>query len=747
MNFGRAHKTTTYLAVWCAYLSLLLSSELSLPAAALSFAGVVASWWWEAPRVRVERWQKAWTAVGLVVFGWSVLAFLAGDDLVLVGSELILYLLVAKLFGRRSSRDYLQVYVLSFLMLVAATVVNSDITFGLFFLGYVVTSTWALILLHLRREIEENYLVRHEGTQTSQQVQISRILGSKRIVGAGFFAGTGAMSLVVFAGALVLFLAIPRIGFGLFFDKNRGGVTLAGFSDGVKLGGHGVIKDDDTVVMRVEVSGPYEGRDAPYLHWRGVAFDEYREGEWRRSKKAPRTEKQTVLDGGLATYHVRYDDPARPPERELTASLAGLVQQDIYLEPLGNDVLFGASMPAAFRVDPPLGQKPRDREERNDEIRFHHSAGIKYTVFSRLERPPLAVMRASRPRVLPAGFDHYLALPPEVTSRTRALAHQITAGKAGDYQKAAAIESWLQGNLGYTLEMVSPARGQEPVDFFLFDRRKGHCEYFSSAMAIMLREVGIPSRDVNGFLGGEWNEYDSYIAVRAGDAHSWVEAYLGDAGWVTFDPTPSGSIDQLGRGGEGFMDRLHRMADTVRFKWFKWIIEYDLDAQLAFLDSLGNIFDGRGGGSFKERWRGVRTWAAEHRVLVTASLVALAAAIAGFVLWRRRRRGPPGAARARRERDPVAAIYLRVLRALGRRGYARAPSLTPREHARALERDRAPGAAELAELTEIYYTAEYAGGASDPAARARAAALARAIEDAVRAAPRRAGDVLASPRR
>ncbi|HUS64034.1 MAG TPA: DUF3488 and transglutaminase-like domain-containing protein, partial [Kofleriaceae bacterium] len=675
MNFGRAHKVTTYLAVWCAYLTLLLSSEMSLPATALSLVGIVGSWWWEAPRVRVERWQKWWSAVGLLVFGWSVLSWLGGDDLVLAGSELILFLLVAKLFGRRTSRDYLQVYVLSFLMLVAATVVNAEVSFGVFFLAYVVTSTWALILLHLRREIEENLLVRHEGTSTSQLDRTSRILGSRRIVGARFFAGTGAVSLVVFAGALVLFLAIPRIGFGLFFDKNRGGITLAGFSDGVRLGGHGVIKDDDTVVMRVEVSGPYEGRDAPYLHWRGVAFETYERGEWKRGKHggALPTRKQSFADRGTRTIHLRYDGPLDQDERTLAASLDGLVEQDIYLEPLGSDVLFGASMPNAFQIEVGLDRRSRDRDASNDEWRHQHSAGIKYKVFSRPERPPLAVMRASRERALPAGWDAYLKIPPEVTARTRELAHRITAGATTPFEKAAAIESWLQANLGYTLEMVSP-RGQEPIDFFLFDRRKGHCEYFSSAMAILLREVGVPSRDVNGFLGGEWNEYDSYIAVRAGDAHSWVEAYLGDAGWVTFDPTPSGSVDVLGRGGEGVLDRFGRMADTIRFKWFKWVIDYDLDAQLAFFNRLGDMFSGGGGDTFKARWQRLRAWIGEHRLAAGLSLGGAAALVVAIVLWRRRRHPPDGAARARRERDPVAALYLRTLRVLARRGFARPPA-------------------------------------------------------------------------
>ncbi len=172
---------------------------------------------------------------------------------------------------------------------------------------------------------------------------------------------------------------------------------------------------------------------------------------------------------------------------------------------------------------------------------------------SRPASPPPGVLRRA-PRVLPPGYEVYLQLPPEITPRVRALAREIVRGATTDFDKAAAIERYLKEPLSYTLEMQSP-RGREPIDFFLFERRKGHCEYFASAMTVLLREVGVPARNVNGFLGGEWNEYDDYIAVRAGDAHSWVEVYFSGAGWVTFDPTPGASVDGLGRGGDSLLDR------------------------------------------------------------------------------------------------------------------------------------------------------------------------------------------------
>src|SRR5204863_9121503 len=93
----------------------------------------------------------------------------------------------------------------------------------------------------------------------------------------------------------------------------------------------------------------------------------------------------------------------------------------------------------------------------------------------------------------------------------------------------------------YTLELPSQ-RQKDPVAFFLFERKAGHCEYFASAMAILLREEGVPSRIVTGFRGGEWNELTGNFIVRAKDAHSWVEVYFPGVGWYAFDPTQQDNL-------------------------------------------------------------------------------------------------------------------------------------------------------------------------------------------------------------
>jgi transglutaminase-like putative cysteine protease len=616
-------------------------------------------------------------------------------------------------------------YLLAFLMLVAGSVLNPDLTYGLCFLGFVIASTWALTLFHLRREMEDNLLVKHAADRASERVEVRRILDSRRIVNGRFFLGTGALSVGVFLGAALVFLALPRIGVG-FFLRGRSGITLAGFSDGVKLGGHGVIKNDATVVMRVEIASRYGGRDAPELHWRGVAFDHYEHGQWSRRPEAPRT-PQTLEETPTHDRRFLLWDGPQLTSAAIDVLSTQLVKQDIWLDPLESDVLFGASAPRIVQYTHTL--RPRKLlAERNDEIRLEHGATIHYSVWSQLLPPPPDVLRAAS-GTLPTSYGVYLQLPPEITRRTRELARSITAGVSTEYDKAMAIKTWLVNNRSYTLELVDPGQ-QEPVDFFLFDRKKGHCEYFASAFAVLARAVAIPTRQVNGFLGGEWNEYQGYVAVRAGDAHSWDEVYFPGAGWVTFDPTPPADIDALGRGGTGWTARLGRFFDTLRFQWNKWVIEYDLASQLALFKHVGGAFQ-RGATAVKRAAIAAKDAVVHHWpfAVVAGALIAL---------WVARRRRPlfdelTASRKPRpRVRSPIAQAYDDASRSLARSGTPREAAVTPRELARRMTASGNAAAPQVSELTELYYAAEW-GHRTDPADEQRAAALADEIRATLRA--------------
>jgi hypothetical protein len=727
MRFAVAHKVASYLMVACAYLALVAGGEVSPLIAIGAAVALIASWWWEPPLVQIERWTLWWTIGSIVALLYSIMTAVLSADFLDVGAQFLIWLIVAKAFNRRAARDWQQMYLLAFLMLVAGSVLNPDLTYGVCFLGFVIASTWALTLFHLRREMEDNLLVKHAADRASERVEVRRILDSRRIVNSRFFLGTGALSFAVFLCAALVFLALPRVGVG-FFLKGRAGLTLAGFADGVKLGGHGVIKNDATVVMRVEIANRYGGREAPEIHWRGVAFDHYERGRWSRAEEAPRTlhtlEQSATRDRRL----LRWDN--MPAPAAVDGAPVEQVRQEIWLDPLDSDVLFAASMPRVVEYVHTLRPR-RPLVERNDEIRLDHGSTVHYTAWSQLASPASEVLRVSD-GALPGSYGLYLQLPPEITPRTRQLARQITAGARTEYDKVEAIKLWLANNLTYTLVLADPGR-QEPVDFFLFDRKKGHCEYFASAFAVLARAVAVPTRQVNGFLGGEWNEYQGYVAVRAGDAHSWDEVYYPGVGWVTVDPTPPGDVDALGRGGKGWTARLGRFVDTLRFQWNKWVIEYDLASQLALFRQVGGALSSVGSG--------IKRGAVALKDAVVQRwpiAVVLAAPIAVVLALRRRRPGFGFALGGRlrpRTRSPIAQIYDDVSRALARAGVPREAAVTPRELAQRMAARGDHAAHPVGELTELYYAAEW-GRRRDPAAERRAGELAREIRAALHAARR-----------
>jgi transglutaminase-like putative cysteine protease len=132
----------------------------------------------------------------------------------------------------------------------------------------------------------------------------------------------------------------------------------------------------------------------------------------------------------------------------------------------------------------------------------------------------------------------YLQIDAKVSARVKKLAESVTANAADPWHRALALEGHLRDHYAYSYETIVPYQGYTPIDWFLFENRRGHCEFFASAMAVMLREIGIPSRLANGYSLGERNPLTGFHEVRAFDGHAWVEGWFADRGWVMFEPTP-----------------------------------------------------------------------------------------------------------------------------------------------------------------------------------------------------------------
>ncbi|MCS6913895.1 MAG: DUF3488 and transglutaminase-like domain-containing protein [Myxococcales bacterium] len=710
MRFAATHKAVSYLMVSTAFSVLALSGELPPELTVLTTVGIVGSYFFEPQRhsfMNHRLYRHGWNLALVVLLGLSILSYLRAEPLLGIGSRFLCCLLLAKLWNRKTNHDYLHAYIISFFMLVAGSILNNNLIYAICFIGYVVFATWALTLLHLRREMEENYLLKHlpardgRGAE-SERVEVERILNSRRVVGTPFLLGTSLISLAIFASSAVIFLLMPRIGIGLDIPLQRHGVQTSGFSDRIQLGGHGRIRDNPQVALRVELPA---GRPSHPLYFRGVTFDRYDRGQWSRSKKLP---PQPL--GRYMNYYVPGEESTALSWPKLERRLSGALRAEVYLEPLDVPVLLvpvrllaivppEALVPgAAMHIHPGPGGEIFLAERR---------AGIRYTTYSDVSMPD-AIQLAQAPDLPPdhdEDLDPYLDVPQTLPARVRQLAVDLTRGARGPYEKITTLIQYLQRNYTYTTTLQRDDR-YEPLEDFLFVQKRGHCEYFASALAMMLRVVGVPTRSVNGYLGGEWNEYGRYLVVRQQNAHAWIEAYLEGNGWVTFDPTPPSAFPLL---EEGVWAHLRQLIDTLEMSWFKYVIEYDLRTQVQMAEGAIRWVQKH------QQRRGLGLRPHLHRLKYLAGGLLIMVALGFLSAWMVLRWGGSRRRGTMPHRPKADRLLRQALAFLERRGHRQRPAETLRQLATRIGAAGDPAAEPFARLVDRYYAYRFGGEPVDMA--------------------------------
>jgi len=385
------------------------------------------------------------------------------------------------------------------------------------------------------------------------------------------------------------------------------------------------------------------------------------------------------------------------------------------MEPVGMNVFFLAATPESLEgnyghvaIDDGGGVFNLDPEHPVN--RYQATSDIAQTSASSLRRAG----QAYPPEVL----SRYLGLP-ALDSRIPELARKITASADNDYDRAAALETYLRTHFGYSLQL-SRTVPHDPLANFLFERRQGHCEYFASSMAVMLRILGIPSRVVNGFRTGEFNDLTSQYVVRASNAHSWVEAYFPGHGWVAFDPTPGASIAAT----TGW-SRISMYADAMASFWREWIVNYDVVHQQALAVSAGSR--SRYWFSVLRRW-----WHRQYELLMAAArrsgtevagsplrwglggILTAALLLLAFRLPRLLLALEKFKLAARPERSPRRAAtmwYERMTESVARRGWRKSPTQTPDEFVARI--DDARVRQRVAEFTRHYQSARFDDSVED----------------------------------
>ena len=464
---------------------------------------------------------------------------------------------------------------------------------------------------------------------------------------------------------LALFLLFPRATGPLWRLPQDAHGGVSGLSDTMTPGSVARLTLSDDVAFRVEFKSSIP--PARSMYWRGPVLWDFDGRTWTMPRSFPQAN----------------------PEFE---SLSPAVEYTVTVEPHNRLWLFGLDLPSAA---PQGAIVSRDFQLRSvapvvNRTRYEMQSYLEYR--TGLDERRNALERA-------------LQLPESANPRTVRFAKELRNRHSTDAALMREVLLMFRNeNFHYTLE--PPPLGPHSVDEFLFDTRRGFCEHYASAFAVIMRAAGIPARIVTGYQGGEVNPFGSYLIVRQADAHAWTEVWLPEEGWARVDPTAAVSplriqsgiaaavprtdpLPLLVRGDYPWLRQLQFTWDSVANRWNQWVLGYNPERQRWVLSRVG--ID-------EATWRTLGL----ILVAVTGGVMLV---LLPFML---------SALKTRRS-DPVARAYARFCAKLGRIGLPRAAAEGPCDYAARLTRARPALAASVAPITALYVALRYGNRCSEEA--------------------------------
>ena len=592
--------------------------------------------------------------------------------------HLLLFTTVFKLASIRRERDLSVALTLCSFLFVASVSTSFHVSILLFVAAFALVAWPVLVRWSLWRDL------------AAAPEEWQRDPRARELPGRGSVAASIAAALVL---AVPFFILLPRLRAPYVRGVAAGREITTGISDTADPDLYGELKRSDRVVARITAGRPLSEAESSLLRLRVVAFTTWDGRVWRNPERRAR-----LLPAGAGTLV------------SLLSRRAPIVDEDRALEidllPLGARYvpypLFGTALrfPEATFRGWAQAQVERD-EARNVRLLFEPDRILRYVAYYgesvEPDRAPGVLSETARP---------------EGSATLQRIARERTAGldAARDPEGAArALEGWLRSDFTYALEVPPP--GPRAVETFLLSTRRGHCQTFATAMALLLRELGVPTRFVSGFAGGEIGTLGRYILVRGEHAHAWVEAWCGERGWVAFDPTPVAGVPVVTR--TPLMKRLRQLTDGVEFFFDRFILGFSQGDQVELIRSVREAAETAAESARDLFSRFRRLLAALHGRGGAAGrfalpLVALLLGLGVFALLRTRL----GAFRTH-GLPPASAAYRRVQKALARRGALLTPAAAPAETLEAAARFGPEARGAASEIVRAYARESFGGAPAD----------------------------------
>lgn len=518
--------------------------------------------------------------MALTAFGFAFAEFRnEGEARLLAGGHLVAYLTWTFLLQSKDLQRMWWMFALSVLQVAMGAVLTIQPWFGAALFVYTASTVWTMSLLSLARAallVDPQLLApdsqRRPDAELSPATETRTTIARNgvrtdehgRWISPRFLGGNAVTFVLMLVVGMAFFVLTPRVWIGQLNSEAKAairkpGSSATGFAQNVKLGDIGQIMESNELVMQVSMTGETnkklsQAELANYIGaeplFRGAILENYSQGTWTE-EKYPDYLWMTAPSGADHFHRVKVQ---------------------ISIQPIGAPVLFypGAVLNAWSSNDNEqivfnavtLALKRQDSEL---EKPFSYSVSIvpPQSMPIRRER------RRSRQLGLEIDYQKLLVTP---SSRLTELAKQILAksrpnGALTAEEAARVLESHLRDSpeYSYTLDLSVDDPKIDPVEDFVFNRKRGHCEYFASALALMLRGVGIPARLVSGFKGAEYNSLTGDLEVRDLHAHAWLEARV-DGGWITLDPTPGERDTAVATKAK---ETATNLAERTRSFWFQ----------------------------------------------------------------------------------------------------------------------------------------------------------------------------------
>jgi transglutaminase-like putative cysteine protease len=491
-----------------------------------------------------EEWLPVWALnlLGIVYLPVVYLDFtrFVGSQVLRPLLHLACFALVVKLFALGRERDKWHLLIGTFFLFLASMGTSVHPSAVLYLVAFL-----ALSIVTLTRFATYHYLATFARPATAiEGAPLRRFLLS-------------SVGLTVLLG-IALFPLLPRLGNPYIVAGAGGGgqqLPSSGFSDRMSLDGIGRIRTNNAVAMRLEYETP-----PPVGHqvrYKGATYDVFEGSEWRRSQSVP----DRLRRNEFGVFELSAEAPR---------SWVG-----VWVQPLGVRSLFVPV--SAVAIEARLSRLTLD-EGGAVFATLGSPAGLEYRVALAERAVSAALEPGDDSRALDSGG---------ITPRIAALAARA-AGGGDEAERARRLERFLVTEYAYTLELLGRS-GESPIEEFLFENRRGHCELFASAMVLMLRSQGIAARLVTGFLGGEASALEGYFIVRQSNAHAWVEAYIPGRGWQVYEPTPPAG--RPSGGGDSPWLRALQAYDYLIFRWDRYILTFGAADQVGLLGITRDLWE------------------------------------------------------------------------------------------------------------------------------------------------------------